>query len=45
MPFANVIGHEAAKRKLRKALVNQTIGHEYLFVGCILYTSDAADEG
>ena len=33
MPFANVIGHEAAKRNLRKALVNETIGHAYLFVG------------
>jgi DNA polymerase III subunit delta' len=33
MPFANVIGHEGPKRKLRTALANETIGHAYLFVG------------
>ena len=33
MPFADVIGHEIAKRKLRTALANETIGHAYLFVG------------
>ena len=33
MPFADVIGHETAKRKLRTALANETIGHAYLFIG------------
>ena len=33
MPFADVIGHEGPKRKLRTALANETIGHAYLFVG------------
>ena len=33
MPFADVIGHETAKRKLRTALENETIGHAYLFIG------------
>ena len=33
MPFADVIGHETVKRKLRTALANKTIGHAYLFVG------------
>lgn len=33
MPFADAIGHEAVKRKLRTALTNETIGHAYLFVG------------
>jgi len=33
MPFADVIGHEGPKRKLRTALANETIGHAYVFVG------------
>ena len=33
MPFAEVIGHEGPKRKLRTALANEMIGHAYLFVG------------
>ena len=33
MPFADVIGHERAKRQLRTALTNEMIGHAYLFAG------------
>lgn len=33
MPFADVIGHEGPKRKLRTALANETIGHAYVFSG------------
>lgn len=33
MPFAEIIGHEGPKRKLRTALANEMIGHAYLFVG------------
>jgi len=33
MPFADVIGHEGPKRKLRTTLGNDTVGHAYLFVG------------
>ncbi len=33
MPFADVIGHEGPKRKLRTAVANDTIGHAFLFVG------------
>ncbi|MXX11619.1 MAG: DNA polymerase III subunit delta' [Nitrospira sp. SB0677_bin_15] len=33
MPFANVIGQEGPKRKIRTALAQQAIGHAYLFSG------------
>ncbi len=33
MPFADVIGQEGPKRKIRTALAQQTIGHAYLFSG------------
>lgn len=33
MPFADVIGHEGPKRKLRTSLANETIGHAYVFSG------------
>jgi len=33
MPFADVIGQEEPKRKLRRALRQETIGHAYLFTG------------
>lgn len=33
MPFADVIGHDGPKRKIRTALARQTIGHAYLFSG------------
>ena len=33
MPFADVIGQEGPKKKIRTALVQQAIGHAYLFSG------------
>ncbi len=33
MPFADVIGQEGPKRKIRTALTQQAIGHAYLFSG------------
>ena len=33
MPFADIIGHDGPKRKIRTALGRQTIGHAYLFSG------------
>ncbi|MDE0404049.1 MAG: DNA polymerase III subunit delta' [Nitrospira sp.] len=33
MPFANVIGQEGPKRKIRTALAQEAIGHAYLFSG------------
>lgn len=33
MPFADIIGHDGPKRKIRTALGQQTIGHAYLFSG------------
>lgn len=33
MPFANVIGQEGPKKKIRTALARQAIGHAYLFSG------------
>ncbi len=33
MPFANVIGQEGPKKKIRTALAQQAIGHAYLFSG------------
>ena len=33
MPFADVIGQEGPKRKIRTVLAQQTIGHAYLFSG------------
>ncbi len=33
MPFANVIGQDGPKRKIRTALSQQAIGHAYLFSG------------
>lgn len=33
MPFADVIGHDGPKRKIRTALAQEAIGHAYLFSG------------
>ena len=33
MPFADIIGHDGPKRKMRTALGRQTIGHAYIFSG------------
>ena len=33
MPFADVIGQEGPKKKIRTALAQQAIGHAYLFSG------------
>ena len=33
MPFADVIGQDGPKRKIRTALAQETIGHAYLFSG------------
>ena len=33
MPFADVIGQEGPKKKIRTALAQQAIGHAYLFLG------------
>ncbi len=33
MPFADVIGQEGPKKKIRMALAHRTIGHAYLFSG------------
>ena len=33
MPFADVIGQDGPKKKIRMALAQQAIGHAYLFSG------------
>ena len=42
--FASLVGQEHVVRALTHALDGGRLHHAYLFTGCLLYTSDAADE-
>ena len=42
--FESVVGQRALTTTLKNAIATGKLAHAYLFCGCLLYTSDAADE-
>ena len=42
--FSDVIGQEHITETLKKQVAEGRTSHAYLFTGCLLYTSDAADD-